>query len=51
MQHAVIENTLVCLSIELLAWDLLLMPLGLTILTKGCKKRRGIFLHFRGLLV
>ena len=51
VQHTIIEDTLLCLLIELVAWDMLLMPLSLTMLTKGCKKRRGIFQHYRGLLV
>ena len=51
VQHTIIEDTLVCLAVELLVWDMLLMPLSLSMLTKCCKMRRGIFLHYRGLLV
>ena len=51
VQHTIIEDSLLCLVIELLAWDMLLMPLVLTIMTKCCGKRRGIFMHYKGLLV
>jgi len=51
IQHSIIEDTLQCLMIELLLWDLLLMPLSLALITKCCKKRRALFLHYKGLLV
>ena len=37
--------------VELFLWDMFLMPLSLAVLTKSCQKRRGIVLHFKGLLV
>ena len=51
VQLTIINDTLLCLMIELLFWDLLLMPLSLVCLTKCCKKRRAILLHYKGLLV
>lgn len=50
-QHTIINDTMRCLLIELVVWDMLLMPLSLAALASACKKRRGIFMHYRGLLV
>lgn len=48
IQHRIIDGALLCLMIELLLWDLLVMPLTLAGLAK-CFKRVNI--RFKGLLV
>ena len=48
IQHRIIDDTIQCLGIELIVWDLLIMPLTLASLAK-CFKRINI--RFKGLLV
>lgn len=51
VQWTLIRAILLCLAIELVLWDMLLMPLTLASLAKCCKRRKGVFKHFGGLLV